>query len=79
MKVLVSAIALLVLVGCAAPGPITATPNAISFEYHHGLTSDAKIVAKAQEHCAQFSKVASLSDTTISPSGNWYTRTFNCE
>jgi uncharacterized lipoprotein YajG len=79
MKCLVSTIALLVLAGCAAPAPITATSNAISFEYHHGLTSDASIVVKAQEHCAQFGKVASLNDTTISPSGNWYTRTFDCE
>ena len=58
---------------------LTATPTGISIEYNRNFTGHGAAISAARQHCAQYNKVASLIDTTISPSGNWYTRTFQCE
>ena len=77
-KPLIALIAALSVVGCAAQ-PLTATQNSISIEYNRNFTNHMSVVSQANEHRAQYGKVASLTDTTSSPSGNWYTRTFKCE
>ena len=64
--------------GCASQ-TLTATPNSISIEYNRNLTDHMTVVSEANQHCSKYGKVASLTDTTISPRGNWYTRTFRCE
>ena len=69
----------LILAGCAAPQTLAPTPSGITVEYNKNFTSHQDAVAIANEHCASYDKVASLRDTTISPSGNTYSRNFRCE
>ena len=75
----VLAIIVLSISGCVTAKAMTATSKSIVFEYNRNLTSHDDAVSKAKTHCAKYGKEASLTDTTISPSGNWYTRTFRCE
>lgn len=79
-KLIFLSLSMLMLAGCLASSKeMTATPNSIVFEYNRNFTSHDDAIGKAKAHCARFGKTASLSNTTISPSGNWYTRTFRCE
>ncbi len=64
--------------GCA-PKTLTATPSGISLKHSRTVTDFADVISEANQHCSQYSKFASLTDTTISPTGIWHTRTFRCE
>ncbi len=80
MKSLLAFIAAVSVAGCTlAAQTLTATPTSISIEYNRNFTSHTVAISEANQHCSRYGKVASLTDTTISPSGNWYTRTFRCE
>ena len=78
VKSLLAFIAAVSVAGCAAQ-TLTATPTSISIEYNRNFTGHMAVISEANQHCSRYGKVASLTDTTISPSGNWYTRTFRCE
>ena len=78
MKLLLAFIAAVSVAGCAAQ-TLTATPTGISIEYNRNLTEHMAVMSEANQHCSKYGKVASLTDTTISPNGNFYTRTFRCE
>ena len=64
--------------GCA-PKTLTATPSGISLKHNRAATDYMDVISEANQHCSQYAKVASLTDTTISPTGIWHTRTFRCE
>ncbi len=74
------AVAALSVVGCAAQN-ITATPGGITMKYNSAVTDFLDVVFQANQHCSQYAKVASLTDTTISPTATWstHTRSFRCE
>ncbi len=75
---MLAALATVSLVGCAAQ-TLTATPTGISIKHNRALTEYVVVTSEANQHCSQYGKVASLTDTTISPTGFWHTRTFRCE
>ena len=71
------AVAAVSVVGCAET--LTATPTSISIKSTRNFTDFMVVVSEATQHCSQYGMVASLTDTTISPTGFWHTRTFQCE
>ena len=77
-KLMLVAVAAVSVVGCA-PKTLTATPSGISLTHSRTVTDFAAVISEANQHCSQYSKFASLTDTTISPTGIWHTRTFRCE
>ncbi len=77
-KLMLAAVAALSVVGCA-PQTLTATPTGISLLHNRAFTGFMDVISEANQHCSQYTKVASLTDTTISPTGIWHTRTFRCE
>ncbi len=82
MKPLLAFIAAVSVAGCTlAAQTLTATPTSISIEYNRNFTDFMDVISEANQHCSQYAKVASLTDTTISPSDIRYThtRTFRCE
>ncbi len=79
-KSMLVAVAAITMVGCAAKNE-TVTPAEITLKYNNSLTDFMDVVIQANEHCSQYAKIASLSDTSLSPFGAWHThtRTFRCE
>ena len=82
MKTLLAFVTAASVAGCAAQ-TLTATSTSISIEYNRNLTDYMAVVSEANQHCSQYGKVASLTDTTFDPLGNnlghWVTRMFQCE
>ncbi len=76
-RLMLAAVAAVSVVGCAQT--LTATPSSISIEYNRNFTDFMDVISEANQHCSQYAKVASLTDTTISPTCFWHTRTFRCE
>ncbi len=76
---MLAVVAAVSVAGCAQT--LTATPSSISIEYNRNFTDFMDVISEANQHCSQYAKVASLTDTTISPSDIRYThtRTFRCE
>ncbi len=79
-RLMLVAVAAISVVGCAAKN-ITATPSGITMKYNRNFTDFMDVISQANQHCSQYAKVASLTDTTISPIGTWstHTRSFRCE
>ena len=77
-KLVLAAVAAVSVVGCA-PKTLTATPTGISIKHTRVLTGYMDVVSEANQHCSQYAKVARPTDTTISPTGIWHTRTFRCD
>ncbi len=86
---MLAALAAISVVGCAAQ-TLTATPDERSIKYNRNFTDYMVVVSEANQHCSQYGKVASLTDTTIPPSVTLgdrrvvlprytHTRTFRCE
>ncbi len=76
-SILTAAVALSV-VGCA-PQIESATPTSVSLKYHSGFADVEAVISEANKHCSQYGKVASQTDITNTPRGEYYIRTFRCE